>query len=45
MVGTKLRTVLIPPSAEVLIQAEVTTKGWGQHAVESQQGGCGLPRK
>ena len=35
----------IQPPAEVLIQADASTKGWAQRAMESQQGECGLLRK
>ena len=41
---------LIQPPAEILIQNDASTKGWGgggapQHAMESQQAGCGLLTK
>ena len=36
----------IQPPAEVLIQTDASTKGWGgQRAMEYQQRGCGLLRK
>ena len=36
---------LIQLPAEVLIQTDASIKGWGQRAMEPQQGGCGLLRK
>ena len=36
---------LIQPPAEVLIQTDASTRGWGQRGMESQQKGYGQLRK
>ena len=38
------RTLVQLPT-KVLIQTDASTKGWGQRAMESKQGKCGLLRK
>ena len=49
IVDTKLRTVqwsgINSAACRGVRQADTSTKGWGQHAIESQQAGCSLLRK